>query len=198
MDATSLPTGLVVFLAFVGVGLLIALARFIINHHKHHLETMRAPAHNLSSTAQQVIEEPEASEEEATDEEEVDEYDGDEYVFDIQSSDDSDLELAEGEQAILMFFFNNCNEVCDKQWPIVKELSDKWQDKVRFVSVDATDPGTAPIAAFHEIHNVPAFALRKRGEVAYSTTVGSLNKDQLNSFVEKSLAPATSESCPIV
>jgi thioredoxin-like negative regulator of GroEL len=129
----------------------------------------------------------ENNETEATDEDEEDE-EGEECVYDIQSSDDSDLELQDDEKAILMYFFNNCNEVCDSQQEIFESLSAKWQGKVRFVTVDATHPDTAPIAAFHGIHNVPAFALRRKGEVTYLTAVGLKSRADLDAFVQSALA----------
>lgn len=111
----------------------------------------------------------------------------DHNVFDISTFDDKNLEMSDDEVGVLMFFYAQCNEVCDdEQWGAVEKLSIA-REEILFVSIDATYPDTAPIAALHGVLHLPTFVFRRKGDIGYQTIVGRFDQSQLADFIDRSL-----------
>lgn len=95
--------------------------------------------------------------------------------------------------AVLIYFYNNDDPLCQQQLPIVQQFAARHGAEVTVIGIDCLYIGgygsdNARFTTFFDVHNVPQFILKKRDEVYYHRAVGPLDARQLEAFVRKAMA----------
>ncbi|HEY9785568.1 MAG TPA: thioredoxin family protein [Candidatus Obscuribacterales bacterium] len=106
--------------------------------------------------------------------------------------DNQALAIDGSHEAILIFFYQEKNEVVADQLPIVEAAAKEWRGRVKVSKLDVLwetqHTHNAPHVTFYDVHNVPSFVLRRKGDVFYHKHVGFLSEPQLRDFITRSLA----------
>jgi thioredoxin 1 len=87
-------------------------------------------------------------------------------------------ELKDNEYVVVKFGAEWCGP-CKQIAPVLEELADTYQDRLKYISVDVEE--SYDIATEYKIRNVPTILFLKQGEVM-DKAVGSINR---NTLIEK-------------
>ena len=87
-------------------------------------------------------------------------------------------ELKDNEYVVVKFGAEWCGP-CKQIAPVLDELADKYQDRLKYIPVDVEE--SYDIATEYKIRNVPTILFIKNGEVI-DKAVGSINR---NTLIEK-------------
>lgn len=101
-------------------------------------------------------------------------------------SDDSfENDVINASEPVLVDFWAQWCGPCKAMAPILEEVSQKYEGKVKFVKMDVDgNPGTAPKFG---VRGIPTLILFKDGQVR-ATQVGLIGKAELTSFIDSHLA----------
>jgi thioredoxin 1 len=87
-------------------------------------------------------------------------------------------ELKDNEYVVVKFGAEWCGP-CKQIAPVLEELADTYQDRLKYISVDVEE--SYDIATEYKVRNVPTILFLKQGEVM-DKAVGSINR---NTLIEK-------------
>ena len=89
--------------------------------------------------------------------------------------------LANNEYVVIKFGATWCGP-CKQISPVLEQLADEYQDKIKYLSLDAEESYEA--SAYYKIRNVPTILFIKKGEVM-DKAVGSISRNTLVEKIEK-------------
>ena len=89
-------------------------------------------------------------------------------------------DVINGPIPVLVDFYAEWCGPCKMMAPVLKQLRDKWQDRIRILKIDV-DRNTAVAQAF-EIQGVPTLILFSKGQIAWRQS-GAMSMQQLETAI---------------
>lgn len=105
-------------------------------------------------------------------------------VINIEGADSFDTEVVNAQRPVLVDFWAPWCGPCKQVSPVVEEVADEMADSIGVAKVNVDDH--QEIASRFSIRAIPTLLLFKGGEVV-DQQVGAVNKEQLVSFIRKSI-----------
>ena len=107
-------------------------------------------------------------------------------VYNVDSKDEFDKIILESKIPVFIKFFASWCGPCQFATPIVKELSVKYGDKIKFVQIDVDSSSCRDIVYNYSVSSTPTFVILKNG-AEFSRLNGFMDKERLEDFIKSSI-----------
>ncbi len=95
-----------------------------------------------------------------------------------------ETEVLQSDLPVLVDFWAEWCGPCRMIGPIVEEIANEYQGKLKVVKVDIQN--NQQIAMKYQIRSIPALFIFKKGQI-HAQELGAMSKTQLKAFIDKSL-----------
>ena len=107
-------------------------------------------------------------------------------VCNVSSKDEFDKVILESEIPVFAKFFATWCGPCEMAAPVVKELSLKYEKKVKFIQIDIDTNSCRDIVEQYSISSVPTFVVLKNGK-EFNRLTGFVSRTHLEDFIQSSI-----------
>lgn len=104
-------------------------------------------------------------------------------VYNVDSKDEFDKIVSESEIPVFVKFFASWCGPCQLATPVVRELSTKYNDKLKFIQIDVDSNSCRDIVYNYSVSSIPTFVILKNGE-EFNRLNGFVDKERLEDFIK--------------